>query len=309
MNSNKDYLPLYTLNRLADRVALDIVFFNRFYHPGNIWNGIIELCQRIEEEPRETSTIIVEAKKDKTVLVSGAGVKEFHLKLTRIYILLYYRHRDDKIYKTIVFPELKQSMGVYGDNGILETQINVKIDKIIEQDKMLEQASKDSKESNEAVGNSQQESRIKELEEEKARLIAELANKSLDESDDIQELRALKQEIDELSATSPEKRLAIDERAIFFSTALGLDFDPKRTNQKQLSIFISKLSGDSPESIRGRISKMHKMEVNNQFTDEVLQAARNVKGMLEKIPQGYQSQKIKDIIENIDTVYLNAKNS
>ena len=72
---------------------------------------------------------------------------------------------------------------------------------------------------------------------------------------------------------------------------------------------ISTLSGDNPESIRGRISKMHKMEKGNNFSEEVLQAARNVKGLLEKIPQGNQPQKLKDIIDNIDLVFLNSKNS
>lgn len=124
-----------------------------------------------------------------------------------------------------------------------------------------------------------------------------------------EELRAFKQEIEELTEMAPEKRLEIDERAIYFSTSLGLDFDPKRTNQKQLSLMISELSGDTPGSIRGRISKMHKMEKAQQFSDEILQAARNVIGYLEKVPRGNQTQKIKEMIENIDLVFLNAKNS
>ena len=72
---------------------------------------------------------------------------------------------------------------------------------------------------------------------------------------------------------------------------------------------ISTLSGDRSESIRGRISKMHKMEKNHRFSEEVLQAARNVKGLLEKVPQGNQPQKLKDIIDNIDLVFLNSNNS
>ena len=124
-----------------------------------------------------------------------------------------------------------------------------------------------------------------------------------------EELKAFKREIEELTEITPEERLGIDERAIYFSTSMGLDFDPKRTNQKQLSIMISKLSGDAPDSIRGRISKMHKMEEDNQFSDEILLAARNVIGYLEKVPRGNQTQKVKEMIDNIDLVFLNAKNS
>ena len=105
----------------------------------------------------------------------------------------------------------------------------------------------------------------------------------------------------------PETVLGIDELAIFFSSAVGLDFDPKQTNQKQLSAMISTLCGNTPESIRARISKMNQMEKNNNFSEEVMQAARNVKGMLEKISQGNLTEKMKDIIENIDLVFLNSK--
>lgn len=122
---------------------------------------------------------------------------------------------------------------------------------------------------------------------------------------EVREQRKFKQELEELSNMSAEGKLAIDERIIFFSSAVGLDFDPKRTNQTQLAKLISELSGDAPTSIRGRISKMNQMEKENNFTDEVMQAARNVKGMLEKVPQGNQPQKLKDIIENIEAVFLN----
>lgn len=70
---------------------------------------------------------------------------------------------------------------------------------------------------------------------------------------------------------------------------------------------ISELSGDAPESIRARISKMNQMEKNNNFSDEVRQAARNVKGMLEKISQGNLTEKMKNIIDNIDLVFLDSK--
>ena len=70
---------------------------------------------------------------------------------------------------------------------------------------------------------------------------------------------------------------------------------------------ISALCGNAPESIRARISRMNQMEKNNNFSEEVMQAARNVKGMLEKIPQGDQTEKMKDIINNIDLVFLNSE--
>ena len=131
--------------------------------------------------------------------------------------------------------------------------------------------------------------RIKELEEE------------------LRELREYKKENEEMESLTPEKALGIDELAIFFSFAVGLDFDPTRTNQTQLSAMISKLCGNTLESIRARISRMNQMEKNNNLSDEVMQAARNVKGMLEKISHGNLTEKMKDIIKNIDLVFLNSK--
>lgn len=202
---------------------------------------------------------------------------------------------------------------------------------IEELDKILSETEDSTTNENNTVQGENLKARIKELEEENEQLKDQLEQQKTDDNQEkneelnahltasndyidelekeIKELRDFKLEIEDLKESSPEERLAIDERAIFFSSAIGMDFDPKRTNQKQLSIMISTLSGDRSESIRGRISKMHKMEKNNRFSEEVLQAARNVKGLLEKVPRGNQPQKLKDIIDNIDLVFLNSNNS
>ena len=192
----------------------------------------------------------------------------------------------------------------------IHLQYNPEVDQIMEDDDS-EQKRYQCDEENENLN-----ARIAELEEEHKRLAEQLKAELAASNDRVSELEceneklmAFKNELEELIEMTPEERLRIDERAIYFSTSMGLDFDPKRTNQNQLSIMISKLSGDAPSSIRGRISKMHTMEVNKQFSDEILQAARNVKGYLEKVPIGNQTQKVKEMIENIDLVFLNAKNS
>ena len=74
MNNNFEYLPKYTLNQLADRVAMKVDYFNRLYKPDNIWNGIIKSCQTIEEEPRNVSTVIVDMKKDNEIAVTGTSI-------------------------------------------------------------------------------------------------------------------------------------------------------------------------------------------------------------------------------------------
>lgn len=147
MNNNADFLPKFTLDQLADCVAMKVDYFNRQLNPDNVWNieTVIKPCRMIEDEPRYVNSVIVEAKKDNVHFVSGTNIKQYHAILTRIYILLYYRNRDDECFKKYVFPRLINNMGVYSDDKILKVKINQEIDKIKEQDKLFEQARKSPK--------------------------------------------------------------------------------------------------------------------------------------------------------------------
>lgn len=145
MNNIFDYLPKYTLNQLADCVAMKLDYFNRLYKPDNIWNGIIESCQAIEEEPRNVSTVIVDMKKENEIAVSGTSIRKYHCKLACVYILLYYRYRDNDMYKALVFPYLIKNMGSYGGNQIVNGIIHQEIEKIIELDKLVEEQQKSQK--------------------------------------------------------------------------------------------------------------------------------------------------------------------
>lgn len=147
MNNNANFLPKFTLDQLADCVAMKVDYFNRQLNPDNVWNieTVIKPCRMIEDEPRYVNSVIVEAKKDDVHFVSGTNIKRYHAILTRIYILLYYRNRDDECFKKYVFPRLINNMGVYSDDKILKVKINQEIDKIKEQDKLFEQARKSPK--------------------------------------------------------------------------------------------------------------------------------------------------------------------
>lgn len=134
-------LPQYTLDQLADRVALKVDYFNRILHADNVWEGVVERCEKIEEEPRSVNSVILEIKKKyKSTAVGGICVIWYHVWLTCIYILLYYLHRDDNKYKLIVFPELVKNMGIFGEDKILKPKINQEIDKIIDLDKIVAEA-------------------------------------------------------------------------------------------------------------------------------------------------------------------------
>lgn len=141
MIDSSNYLPQYALNQLADRVAMKVDYISRLYKADKVWDNTIELCQRIEAEPRDVSTVIIEVKKDTGTAVSGTNIRWYHVRLTLIYILLYYRHNDIDAYKKKVFPQLVKNMGAYADDKILNTKIQQEIANIKEEDKLLEQES------------------------------------------------------------------------------------------------------------------------------------------------------------------------
>ena len=141
MINKSNYLPQYALNQLADRVAMKVDYISRLYKADRIWDNTIELCQEIEAEPRDVSTVIIEVSKDTGTAVSGTNIRWYHVRLTLVYILLYYRHQNHTSYKKIVFPQLIKNMGAYGDDKILKSKIQQEIENIKEEDKLLEQES------------------------------------------------------------------------------------------------------------------------------------------------------------------------
>ncbi len=142
MTTNAQFLPEFTLNQLSLKVCMKLPNFMKNMNRAKMWEGIPETCIRIEDEPRTLDTVIAEYLQYDTKLNSDPTINRSHLNLTLLYILFYYRHRDDQIYKGYVFPELKRYMGVYADDKILKDVIHAKIDEIIINDEFMKEAKK-----------------------------------------------------------------------------------------------------------------------------------------------------------------------
>ena len=63
--------------------------------------------------------------------------------LSLVYILLYYRHCDDELYKAVVFPALQNNMGIYRSQLLDDIQSKVK--KVLEIDRLIEQSKQEKK--------------------------------------------------------------------------------------------------------------------------------------------------------------------
>ena len=146
MDNNQSLVPQYVLDQLSDEVCMKLNYFHRIYTPANMWEGVIDACEQIEQNPQAVNSVIVEAKrKHSTISVSGSNVAYYHMFLTRLYVLLYYRHPDDDVYKLVVFRRLEENMGIYRDKDILSAKIQVPIKIILEQKALLEKAQKTQK--------------------------------------------------------------------------------------------------------------------------------------------------------------------
>lgn len=131
MSDTTTFISQTKLNTLLERVCLPIDYLTQPTRPGvSVWGEPIRMCQQIEKESFLVDSIIIEARKNNAFFSGANSPRLYHAVLCRVYILLYYRHRDDKEYQIIVYPRLKANMGVYGSN--LFNNIKANIDRVIE---------------------------------------------------------------------------------------------------------------------------------------------------------------------------------
>lgn len=138
MTNENQYLPQHTLAQLSEQVCMKLPYFTNKFKIENIWDGIFPYCLLIEKDPRNVNIVTAEVSKHSEFYVRDAGIRESHVILVRIYILLYYKHRDNSVFQSIVFQELISRMGVYSKVENLKTIIHDRIDRILEQDKQIE---------------------------------------------------------------------------------------------------------------------------------------------------------------------------
>ena len=133
--SSTTYISQTTIDALMERVCLQTSYLSTKLDSATpLWDGPISMCQRIEADEMTVDSVIKEAKK-RNDLFRGSTVYLYQALLCRVYILLYYRHRDDVLYKTFVFERITSNIGTYYKNCL--TNINGQIDKLLEQEALV----------------------------------------------------------------------------------------------------------------------------------------------------------------------------
>lgn len=146
MDRKEEFLTKDILGNLCLRVAKTLPCIN-FLNDSTIWDKPIELCKRIEYNVREIDNVILEVRKDLGYFQNNSkNPHTFQVLLARVYILLYYRHTDEELYKAMVFPVLQDNMGIYSEKLLGDIQSKVK--KVQDIDRLIEKSQQERRQNN-----------------------------------------------------------------------------------------------------------------------------------------------------------------
>ena len=289
------------------------VFFERICKPINflsiklnsstpLWDEPIKMYEKIEKYQLEVDSVIVEAKKYSAYFNGERTPRLYHALLCRVYILVYYKHRDDPLYQEIVVPRLRDNMGIYSSQHL--KTINEEIDKILRQEEMIKKANQE-KMAKETEQNEAQK-RISELE-------AQINNSQQKDNEEVERLRTVNAQLSEKVAIqdewytgefdnlSIEKDMVLRERVIFFATVLSLDLDKKYIVLSNFAKFISEICNDQ-KNVGPFLSRMKKPEEAAANA----KAAKKVAGLMKVIiPEEYRSDKHLKINQLVESMLLN----
>lgn len=143
MENQEIYLTKDVLGNLNLRVVKTLSHL-KLLDNDTLWDKPVALCQRIESNVREVDDVILEANMDKSYFHNSTN-NPFcsQMLLSLVYILLYYRHCDDELYKAVVFPALQNNMGIFRSQ--LLDDIQGKVKKVLEIDRLIEQSKQEKK--------------------------------------------------------------------------------------------------------------------------------------------------------------------
>ena len=138
---NNIYLSSEKLDTLTNRVTKRIDYLNQMSRD-NMWFKPIEYCKQIEQSVMAVDTVVLEVLKEQGHFRNTPSHPlNYQMMLARVYILLYYRHGNDALYTTIVYPAIKERMGVFLDKHL--NTINGKIGEIRKMEELINKATQE----------------------------------------------------------------------------------------------------------------------------------------------------------------------
>ena len=305
MDRKEEFLTKDILGNLSLRVAKELPCLSSL-NDSTIWDNPIEFCKRIEENVREIDNVILEVRKDNGYFQNNSGNPLiFQVLLARVYILLYYRHTDEELYKAMVFPVLQENMGIYSEKLLIDIQSKVK--KVQDIDRLIAQSQQEKKQNSkpkyalipgganqttETFTKADVERILSESNEKYEKLKSDTSANYASLKEENEQLKKDKKQLENSLVRNKDISNEIDQKAanayekiIFFATVLSVAYDDRFTNQTSLANLICMVCGGSPTTYQPRISKLAKMADEGKYTDEVCNAAKNLIEKLKAIPK------------------------
>lgn len=193
------------------------------------------------------------------------------------------KEENDSKEKTADFPHAPET-------GVHQKEMAEMESKLTHQEKQLKEANNI---------NSQQATRIKELEAEVERL-----NSELDEAKKVPSIQASTQDEwykGEYKKLPEDVEFSLRERIVFFTSVLSLDLNKKYTVLSNLATFISELCNDQ-KNVGPFLSRMKKPEeaaINAKAAKKVTELMKNI------LPDEYQNDKHLKVNQLINNMLLN----
>ena len=206
MDHKEVFLPQDILSNLTVIVANSLPFLDDLSEL-IMWDKPIELCRQIETNIRSVFSVILKARQDgngRYFRNVSTNPLLSHVLLVRVYILLYYRHRDDELYKAVVFPELQQNIGVYGSKYLNE--IHRKVNRVLEIDQLIEKNKQGKKENTDDIPKAEETFTKAVVEQMMQHNLTRIADFKKQLADQLQYVESFKKEISRLKQENEELR-------------------------------------------------------------------------------------------------------
>lgn len=138
---------LYITSEKLDTLTNCVTMKNEFLKQMNrndMWNRPVEYCKKIEKSVMAVHTVVLEAQNVKGHFMSSSAYPlNSEMMIIRVYILLYYYHRDDALYNAVVFPALKEHVRAF--HGKQLDAINSQLNEIIKLEELIKKAEQESR--------------------------------------------------------------------------------------------------------------------------------------------------------------------
>ena len=143
--TDNGYLPQHILDQLTNRVCRKTKYLMSVDFTKEGWKEPALIANEIEMNPELVDSVVMSCcRKHHSLLSDFTSPRWYSIYLTLIYILLYYQHHNDTLYRDAIFPVLFEHMGSFGTLST-RAELNKLIDEVIKFNQLLNKNKKNNR--------------------------------------------------------------------------------------------------------------------------------------------------------------------